>query len=271
MSSPALAHAPADGQAVEVGQPEVEDERVGRGLRQCLERLAARGHGHHVVALEAEGPVDRSADGRVVVDHQDAHEQRTYRRAPSGHGPAACLTSMRRSPRSGVVQSAERRPLEPDVGGSSPPPGARARPAEASVPVSPLPGGRRPRSRYSPIELCVWSRVEQRVGEMTARQRGRIRMQGRVIPLKQITADEITRLAIAGRTCPSNRIPCSSPNASCRPATTSATALASLWPSPRRTGSSSAASRSRPFLIGELSGGRWPRHRCGACSTTAPL
>ena len=28
--------------------------------------------------------------------------------------------------RSGVVQSAERRPLEPDVGGSSPPPGARA-------------------------------------------------------------------------------------------------------------------------------------------------
>ena len=37
---------------------------------------------------------------------------------------AACLTLTGHSPRSGVVQSAERRPLEPDVGGSSPPPGA---------------------------------------------------------------------------------------------------------------------------------------------------
>ena len=80
MSSPALAHAPADGQAVEVGQPEVEDEGVGRGLRQRLERLAARGDGDHVVALEAQGTVDGAADRQIVVDHQDAHEQRTYRR-----------------------------------------------------------------------------------------------------------------------------------------------------------------------------------------------
>ena len=37
------AHAAADGQAVEVGQPEVEDERVGRRQGQRLEGLASRG------------------------------------------------------------------------------------------------------------------------------------------------------------------------------------------------------------------------------------
>src|ERR1700683_1559579 len=51
---------------------------------------------------------------------------RTYRRTSSRHVRAPCLTFSRRSTHSGVVQSAERRPLEPDVGGSSPPPGASA-------------------------------------------------------------------------------------------------------------------------------------------------
>ncbi len=41
-------------------------------------------------------------------------------------GRDCCKNAGRRIP-SGVVQSAERRPLEPDVGGSSPPPGARLR------------------------------------------------------------------------------------------------------------------------------------------------
>ena len=79
-------HAAADGQAVEIGQPEVEDQRVGGRLRQRLECLPARGHGGHVVALEAEGSVDGAADGEVVVHHQDAHEHRSYRRASSGLG-----------------------------------------------------------------------------------------------------------------------------------------------------------------------------------------
>ncbi len=83
------AHAAADGQAVDIGQPEVEDQRVRRGQRQRLERLAARGHGHHLVALEAQGAVDRSADGQVVVHHEDAHGARSYRRGAASHGRGA--------------------------------------------------------------------------------------------------------------------------------------------------------------------------------------
>ncbi len=75
------AHAPAHREPVEVGQTKVEDQRVGRGLGQGFERLASRGNRHDVVALEAQGTVNGAADRRVVVDHQNAHEHRTYRRA----------------------------------------------------------------------------------------------------------------------------------------------------------------------------------------------
>ena len=85
------AHAAAHGEPVDVGQPEVEDQRVRGGLRQRLERLAARGHGHHLVALEAEGPVDGPADGEVVVHHEDAHGKKL----PPGLARARPGTAMR--------------------------------------------------------------------------------------------------------------------------------------------------------------------------------
>ena len=58
-------------------------------LAELLERLAPGGHGRHVIALEAQGTVDRPADGEVVVHHQDAHESR-LRRRPRGPGTRAC-------------------------------------------------------------------------------------------------------------------------------------------------------------------------------------
>ena len=67
------AHAPADGQPVDVRQPEVENQRVGWGLRELLECFAAGGYRHHLVALEPQGTVDGAADRLIVVDHQDAH------------------------------------------------------------------------------------------------------------------------------------------------------------------------------------------------------
>ena len=69
------AHAPAHGEAVDVGQPEIEDERVGRRLGKCLERFAARGYRDDVVPLEPERTVDGPPHGLIVVDHQDAHAE----------------------------------------------------------------------------------------------------------------------------------------------------------------------------------------------------
>jgi hypothetical protein len=66
-------------EAVEVGQLRSRIDGVGRSQGQGLERLAARGHRVHVVALEAQGAVDGAADRQIVVHHQDAHDHRTYR------------------------------------------------------------------------------------------------------------------------------------------------------------------------------------------------
>ena len=76
VSSPAARIRRQTLEPVEIGQPQVEDECVGRCLGQLLERLATRGDGRHLVALEAQRSVDRPADGEVVVHHQDAHGAR---------------------------------------------------------------------------------------------------------------------------------------------------------------------------------------------------
>ena len=85
----------------------------------------------HLIAFQAQSSIDGSADREIVVHHQDAHGELslprrlrpTRGRRASNLYLAPVLEGATRQ-RSGVVQSAERRPLEPDVGGSSPPPGA---------------------------------------------------------------------------------------------------------------------------------------------------
>ena len=74
---------PADLQPVEVGEAEIQDDGVLPARATANERSPRRpiGHGFDVVALEAQGVFKRPAHARVVVDHQDAHDHRTYRRA----------------------------------------------------------------------------------------------------------------------------------------------------------------------------------------------
>ncbi len=56
--------------AVEVGQPEVEDDDVGRVLGHRLHRGAAVGGGHDLVAVGPQGDRQRALQPRVVVDDE---------------------------------------------------------------------------------------------------------------------------------------------------------------------------------------------------------
>ena len=65
----------------------------------------------------------RATDGRLVHDSGLLHGCEHRNACPGSGGSGRHHYARRRQSR--VVQLAERRPLEPDVGGSSPPPGAR--------------------------------------------------------------------------------------------------------------------------------------------------
>ena len=70
--------------AVDAGQPEVEDDDVGMVARREIERLLAVGRGVDVVPARAQVDAQRAQDLRLVVDDQDArHGVRLGRRAPS--------------------------------------------------------------------------------------------------------------------------------------------------------------------------------------------
>jgi hypothetical protein len=64
--------APADLDAVEVGQTDVEDDEVGRAARQALERRVATGDVLDLVLLARQRADQRLADRIVVLDHQQA-------------------------------------------------------------------------------------------------------------------------------------------------------------------------------------------------------
>ena len=63
----------ADLQPVEVRHQHVQHHGVGRVKRQAVERLGAVGRELDVVALQPEGPLERRADGRLVVDDENTH------------------------------------------------------------------------------------------------------------------------------------------------------------------------------------------------------
>ena len=65
----------ADLDAVEPGEPEVEDDQVGDELARRPQRLLAVGGGAHLVALLAQRPAQDVGDLLVVLDDEDASDQ----------------------------------------------------------------------------------------------------------------------------------------------------------------------------------------------------
>ena len=73
MRSPAVAHAPAHLEAVEVRHQHVEQDGVGGRGGLPPDRLAAVGRELHLEAAQPQDPLHRLPDGGLVVDDQDAH------------------------------------------------------------------------------------------------------------------------------------------------------------------------------------------------------
>ena len=65
--------AAADLEPVGLGHQDVEDDRVGRLVGERVERLAAVGGELDAVAVHPQRAVERVADARLVVDHEDSH------------------------------------------------------------------------------------------------------------------------------------------------------------------------------------------------------
>ena len=79
-----LAEAAAQLDAVEVGQPEVEDDRGEVVRHRDVERLAARARGQHAVAARLERGADRAHDRGLVVDDEQQRRVRVSHGAPGG-------------------------------------------------------------------------------------------------------------------------------------------------------------------------------------------
>ena len=80
----------ADLDAVDVGQPEVEHDRVGDVRLRAQQALLARGRFQDLIATEQQRAPDRRPDRIVVLDHQDPHllsREATAEQAP-GLAPA---------------------------------------------------------------------------------------------------------------------------------------------------------------------------------------
>ena len=77
---------PADLDARELGQHQVEQDEVGAIGAEAVERLASVGGGDDAEALRLERLDERLAKGRLVVDDEDraCHRRRGYRRAVNG-------------------------------------------------------------------------------------------------------------------------------------------------------------------------------------------
>ena len=73
---------PAQLEAVHARHQHVEHDRVRRARVERVERLVPVGRQQHVVAVEAQGALDRLAHGGLVVDHEDAHRGSTLRPQP---------------------------------------------------------------------------------------------------------------------------------------------------------------------------------------------
>jgi D-alanyl-D-alanine carboxypeptidase/D-alanyl-D-alanine-endopeptidase (penicillin-binding protein 4) len=68
--------APAYLEPVDVRHQHVEHERVGRPVRERVERLAPVGRQLRVIALQAQRAIDGVAHCGLVVDHEDVHVAR---------------------------------------------------------------------------------------------------------------------------------------------------------------------------------------------------
>src|SRR5262249_1127872 len=73
---PGPAETPADLEAVEAGHEHVEHDRVDRSLPEPLQGVDAVDRSGDAVPLELERSLDRLADVRLVVDHEDAPADR---------------------------------------------------------------------------------------------------------------------------------------------------------------------------------------------------
>ena len=73
-----------------VGQADVEDDGVRGADGDLLQRLGSVVGQRDLVALEAEGPVERTADRRIVIDDEDSH------RAGSLSGSSGTVARSRR-------------------------------------------------------------------------------------------------------------------------------------------------------------------------------
>ena len=88
----ASAQLAADGEPVDVGQAEVEQDEVGR---RRVERLLPRRDARHLEALRAQALDERLGDRVLVLDDEQVHGLIVGRRAPAGVG---CVTQSGRSP-----------------------------------------------------------------------------------------------------------------------------------------------------------------------------
>src|SRR4029450_9593726 len=112
--------------AVEVGQAEVQEDQVERGLGRRDDRLLTVGRGPDLVAVGLEAGPQRAPDlGLVVDDEQAGHAPRSGRPRARPTTPPPRATPPARWPPDRPPRSArDRRPR-----GSSPPaPAARTRP-----------------------------------------------------------------------------------------------------------------------------------------------
>ena len=79
----------ADGQPVEVGQHEVQEDQVGRLRGGGGQRLFARAHARHLVAFLQQVVADQFADVLLILDHQHGffqHVSTTHRWLGQGTG-----------------------------------------------------------------------------------------------------------------------------------------------------------------------------------------
>ena len=84
--SPEARTPPADLEAVDVGELEVEEDRVGGGDLERPDRRGALLVQLGLVALEAQRARQRVADGRVVLDDEDPHDRDpAHRVEPTEH------------------------------------------------------------------------------------------------------------------------------------------------------------------------------------------
>jgi hypothetical protein len=66
------AQSPADFQAVDAGQHQVQDDKIRRFSGDPAQRLVAVANAFHVVPIARQVTPDDISQGRVIIDHDDA-------------------------------------------------------------------------------------------------------------------------------------------------------------------------------------------------------